>query len=350
VTWFRTDDDFPEHVKVDALEAAAGSWQVYAAARTVWHDLGCDCARRRTDGLFQRQRAHRVCRLPAEVVDQALVALVASGLIRAEGTDAYRFHDWDDYQPTKAELDHEKRLSADRQKAWRARQREARAAKDRNAVTNAVTNPVTDAVTNGERNGDLSRETSTVTVTRDQDTPRNGAPSRPVPSQPSEMSLSPRAGAREPLGLTGDDLVTALRARGNGKVLLAGAGDSTVAVALQHAVTALAAGPLRADRAALDTLADWYAAGGQAWRTQPLGLRELASKPGQLAEHLETALAWARSGRPDPAATRNPSPAPTATGGRRERPAKLRPAPCSPASAFADDNNPATDPLLELLG
>jgi hypothetical protein len=42
VTWFRTDDDFPEHVKVDALEAAAGSWQVYAAARTVWHDLGCD--------------------------------------------------------------------------------------------------------------------------------------------------------------------------------------------------------------------------------------------------------------------------------------------------------------------
>ena len=349
MTWFRTDDDFPEHVKVDALEAAAGSWQVYAAARTVWHDLGCDCARRRTDGLFHRQRAHRVCRLPAEVVDEALAALVASGLIRADGADAYRFHDWDDYQPTKAELDHEKRLNADRQKAWRVRQREARAAKERNGVTNGVTNTVTDAVTNGARNGDLSRETTPVTVTEDQGTPRNGAPSRPVPSQPSEVSLSPRAGAREALGLTGDDLVTALRARGGGKVLLAGAGDSTVAVALQHAVTALAVGPLRADLAALDTLADWYAAGGQAWRAQPLGLRELASKPGQLAEHLETALAWHRSGRPDPATTRNPSPAPAPTGGRPARPTKLRPAPCSPREAFADDNNPATDPLLGML-
>lgn len=202
MTWFRTDDDFPEHVKVDALEAAAGDWQVYAAARTVWHDMGCDCARRRTDGAFQRARAHRVCRLPVEVIDRALAALTTSGLVHSESADTYRFHDWEDYQPTKAELDHEKRLNADRQKAWRVRQREARAAKDRNAVTNGVTNAVTYGVTNGARNANQSRETPPVTVTGDQTTPRNGVPSRPVPSRgvlrtPSAVD---DAGASPPAG------------------------------------------------------------------------------------------------------------------------------------------------------
>ena len=52
--WFITDDGFPEHPKVDRLEAVCETWERFAAARTVWHDMGCDCARRLTDGAFLR--------------------------------------------------------------------------------------------------------------------------------------------------------------------------------------------------------------------------------------------------------------------------------------------------------
>ena len=65
-----------------------------------------------------------------------------------------------------------------------------------------------------------------------------------------------------------------------------------------------------------------------------------------LGEHIEAARAWDRAGRPDPRAT--PS-APSRPGSAPARPTRLRPAPCSPASAFADDNDPSKDPLLELL-
>ncbi len=164
---------------------------------------------------------------------------------------------------------------------------------------------------------------------------------------------APRLSTEERLGLHPDDLVAALRAHGKGSVLVAGGGDSTVALSLQHALTVLAAGPDAVTRADLDTVARWYAAGAQAWRSQPLGLRELAAKPGMLGEHIEAARAWDRAGRPslaqtpsDPSRT---SGAPGRPGSAPARPTRLRPAPCSPASAFADDNNPLTDPLLGLL-
>ena len=163
----------------------------------------------------------------------------------------------------------------------------------------------------------------------------------------------PRLPTVERLGLHPDDLVAALRAHGRGSVLIAGAGDSTVATSLLHALTVLAAGPEAVTRADLETLARWYAAGSQAWRSQPLGLRELASKGGALGEHIEAARAWDRAGRPDPRAT--PS-APSRTGGAPGRPGsaparpkKLIPAHCSPREAFADDNDPTKDPLLGML-
>ena len=52
---------------------------------------------------------------------------------------------------------------------------------------------------------------------------------------------------------------------------------------------------LAVTRADLDTLAHWYGAGAQAWRSQPLGLRELASKPGMPVGSLPTSWVWRRS-------------------------------------------------------
>ena len=189
MTWFRSDDDLPEHVKADALEAAAGDPATLAAAWMTWLHMGCDCAKRRTDGGFNRARAHRAVRLPPAMVDTALDALVRAGLLDLEG-DGYRFHDWADYQPTKEELDADRKANAERQKAWRVRQREAREAKARNAVTNAVTDSVTNAVGNAR----LSRETDPAPVTGDTSAPVT-AP-RPVPSRPGCLPIGRQWGGR----------------------------------------------------------------------------------------------------------------------------------------------------------
>ena len=88
MTWFRSDDDLPEHVKADALEDAAGDPATLAAAWMTWLHMGCDCAKRRTDGGFNRARAHRAVRLPPAMVDTALDACLrvqAGDSVQIEG-------------------------------------------------------------------------------------------------------------------------------------------------------------------------------------------------------------------------------------------------------------------------
>lgn len=197
MTWFRADDDLPEHVKADAIERAAGSPAALAAAWMTWLHMGCDCAKRRTDGLFDRARAHRAVRLPPAMVDAALASLVSARLLDLEG-DAYRLHDWADYQPTKEELDADRKANADRQKAWRIRQREQREARARNTVSNGVT----DGVTNAVRNERLSRETSPGHVslgTGASVTAPRPVPSRPVPSTEEERERAEPAAATAPV-------------------------------------------------------------------------------------------------------------------------------------------------------
>lgn len=99
---------------------------------------------------------------------------LAAELVRAElwrvgereGEAGWWFHDWSHYQPTKEEIERERETTRERQRRWRERSRQAR----RNAVTNGVTNGVGDGVT-------------------------NGAPSRPVPSRPTEV-LTTEGGER----------------------------------------------------------------------------------------------------------------------------------------------------------
>lgn len=156
MTWFKSDDRFPEHPKVDALEAHFGrSWQLLNLALATWHLLGCDCAARRTDGCFDLARAQRVMRAPPREVERALDGLVAVGLLTLDG-GVYAYHDWAEYQPTKAQLDEERKATARRQSEWRKRHSTEKNS-DRNGVSNGVTNGVS-----------------------------NAAPTRPVPSRPNE--------------------------------------------------------------------------------------------------------------------------------------------------------------------
>ena len=170
-------------------------------------------------------------------------------------------------------------------------------------------------------------------------------PGTPHGNTPEHPGNTPRAPTVEHTGLRVEDFVGILRARSRDRVLVAAAGDSSVAVALQRALTDAAAGPLGATRRDLEALGDWYAGPGLAGRSITLGLRELASKPGQLAEHIEAARAWDRAGRPatnDRPAARAPAPAPS------RAPRRVGPAPVSPREAFERDLD-EPDPLVEML-
>lgn len=310
MTWFKTDDGFPEHPKVDALAAHFGrSWQHLHLALAAWHHLGCDCASRRTDGRFDLARAQRVVRAPAREVERALEGLVAVGLLTLDG-GTYAYHDWAEYQPTRAQLDAERVAKTERQSRWR------KGISQRvDGAVDASTPRLVDGHVDASRDGGV-----------------DGAPSRPVPTRPvptppsTPPTPSPgvgageggaRAGTVERQGFTAEGLAGLLRERANGKVLAAGA-DGRVLVALQRAMDDASRGPLGATRASYETLADWYAAGSQGWRTgRPLGLVEL-SAAGTLAEHLERAAQWASSGRQ-----------PIVHGAQRGRAPRLQPAPVS---------------------
>lgn len=193
MTWHRSDDGFPEHPKSDALAEHFGDdWATCAVAFMAWHHMGCDCAARRTDGVFNASRARRVVRAPAEVVDRALAALVKVGFLDKH-REGFVFHDWAQYQPTRAELDADRAAKTERQKRWRENH-----PKNRDAVDGRVDASTTASVDASEtRDGSVGR--------RGGDGDVEGAPSRPVPTRPEETTslLSP-AGAT-PSGATSTD-------------------------------------------------------------------------------------------------------------------------------------------------
>lgn len=168
MTWFRVDDGFVDHPKLDTLAADP---LVHAFAVAAWTLMGVDCARRRTDGLFSEARMRKVLTWPEGQVVQARDALLSAGLWRrAEGL--LSFHDWSDYQPTKAELDKAKRAATERQRRWR----QEKAA--RNAGVDASTNTVTDGVTNASVDAWVDTPVTQEGV--------DATPSRPVPTRPIE--------------------------------------------------------------------------------------------------------------------------------------------------------------------
>jgi hypothetical protein len=120
MTWFRVNDRHNDHPKVERLEELCGSdGMLYWAARGVWEGMGVDCASRETDGNFTRARFEKITRTLTEKQRERIVGmLVESGLWDA--TDAgHVFHDWSDYQPTKAQLDAQRKAKSERQKSWR---------------------------------------------------------------------------------------------------------------------------------------------------------------------------------------------------------------------------------------
>lgn len=139
MTWVALCDNMTEHRKMDRLEEITGGGYRYAAARTVWMDAACACARRLTDGEVTRTVAHRASRLPPKVVDRALADLTEAGFLDARDENVWAFHNWETYNPTREKIQAKRASGAERLRRFR----------DKKRGGNGVTTGVTNAVSNG---------------------------------------------------------------------------------------------------------------------------------------------------------------------------------------------------------
>lgn len=110
--WFKVDDSLSDHVKI----MAAGN-----AAVGLWVRAGAWSARQLSDGFIPDQVASSL-----GTRGQAQRLLDVGLWDRTDG--GYQFHGWDQWQPTRADV--EKRRAE-----WRERQRKAREGKGDDDVT-----------------------------------------------------------------------------------------------------------------------------------------------------------------------------------------------------------------------
>lgn len=91
MTWFKVDDSFYDHPKAfDAPDCAVA----------LWTRAGSWSARNLTEGFVPAGLPARLC----GDHDTAVADLLRRGLwVRASG--GYRFHDWEKYQPSKAQVE-----------------------------------------------------------------------------------------------------------------------------------------------------------------------------------------------------------------------------------------------------
>lgn len=109
MTWFKVDDGFPAHRKVEALQGMPPA--TYTAAITIWTLMGADCGLNLSDGVFSRVRLRKITGLPDKLLDAGLAALVKVGLFDRAG-DECAFHDWAAMQPTRAQIEAQRAMKS----------------------------------------------------------------------------------------------------------------------------------------------------------------------------------------------------------------------------------------------
>lgn len=153
MTWFKLDDNWLMHPKVQA---------VGVQSRALWIAGGLHCAAQLTDGRIEK---HLVTVLAAQagVSPRSSNRLIEMGLWRDEG-DHYQMHHFLEYQPSRQEVEAER-------ERWRKNKRKSRAP-----------NPQRDSTENPPGVPEMSTEDSTEDSTENP----QGSPRPPVPSRPIE--------------------------------------------------------------------------------------------------------------------------------------------------------------------
>src|SRR5450759_760239 len=135
--WFKVDDTLHGHPKARrAPLAAMGMWVLGGSYSASYVTEGC-IAESWGVGVPQGRRH------AAELVKDKLWSTCGK-----DGKQGWFFHDWDKYQPSKAEIEADRAASRERQKLWRAKRREHSRHNISNGVTDSVTNTVSNAVSN----------------------------------------------------------------------------------------------------------------------------------------------------------------------------------------------------------
>jgi hypothetical protein len=140
MTWFKVDDSFCDHPKVEQLLDGEHA----AASIAIWTLAGSWCAKQLTDGWIS---AAKVRRLGIADADAAANELVRVGLWFVED-DGYRFKDWDVYQPTREKILAERERKAKNQRDSRA----SRSVTDETVTTELPAHVTGDSV--GDATGD----------------------------------------------------------------------------------------------------------------------------------------------------------------------------------------------------
>lgn len=141
MTWFKVDDKFADHPKVEGLSMAA---------RGLWVTAGAWCASHLTDGHITKKRIRALGGTPAQITN-----LVANGLwfSCSQHENCYAFHDWNEYQPTRESERNRKLEQAERKQ--RSRERRERDQEQPENVTSDT--DVTSRVTNNGRHASPTR-------------------------------------------------------------------------------------------------------------------------------------------------------------------------------------------------
>lgn len=162
MTWVKTDDSAPEHMK----QRESGT-----AAYALWNAALAFCNRNLTDGRIDKRLLADIWRPVGEKFHHKVAALrlVSSGLWHDNGfvcqstlcpaypelnakldpfANAYVVHDYFDYQRSKIEVLAERASTADRVRRHRDRKLTKGAPVETNAVGNATRNAVTNTVSN----------------------------------------------------------------------------------------------------------------------------------------------------------------------------------------------------------
>lgn len=141
MTWFKVDDLFGDHPKVNALLDGEHA----EAALSLWLLAGCWCAQQLTNGKVPTGRVRRF-----GVRDHELAAaeLVRVGLW-IETADGFEFHEWTHHQPTRESVLAERERKARNQRERRRRQ--AGESPGVSPATSPVTSPPVTAPVTGDK-------------------------------------------------------------------------------------------------------------------------------------------------------------------------------------------------------
>lgn len=124
--WFKVDDQLHDHRKA----RVAG-----AHAMGLWVLAGSWCGANPNDGFIPESVVIRWEPRSYRKLARALVDAGLWSVDEVDGEKGWRFHDWGDFQPTKAEIDAERSAARDRMRSRRATLKEVPSSPDVRANT-----------------------------------------------------------------------------------------------------------------------------------------------------------------------------------------------------------------------